>query len=99
MSSLQLIYVEHLNLHYDSGRIHMIHATLEPFLIRPKMVCQCPQLKMETRFTAVRSPISKANGYLAVHVLGNHILDLCIQMEPLWGGPHQRLIYLRRRCV
>jgi hypothetical protein len=54
---------------------------------------------METRITAVRYPFSKANGYLAVHALENRTLGLCIRMERLWGGLHQRLIFLRRRCV
>ncbi|SRR6266436_6684212 len=54
---------------------------------------------MGTRITTMCSPISKANGYLGVHVLVNRILDLCIQMGRLWGGLHQRLIFLKRRCV
>ena len=54
---------------------------------------------METHFTTMCSPISKANGYLVAPVLVNRIQDLCIQMDHLWEGLHQRLIFLRRRCV
>ncbi len=82
-----------------SGRIHTMHATLELFLIRLLTVYHSPRPRMETYTTTMRSRISRDNDYLAVHVLVNHILDLCTQTGRLLGGLHQRSIYSRQRYV